>query len=220
MVNSLKEHEIKLSPSILNIPLNEVNEKIEKIKQHIDYIHIDVMDGKFVTNCTDGEKMFDVASKTEKKPLDVHLMVENPLEEIEKYKGAEIITFHIESVNSKEEALNVIKRIKELNAKAGISIRPKTSVSKITSLLDKLDLVLVMTVEPGYGGQKLIFEALDKIKELRDMGFKRLIEVDGGITTENSIQVRKTDVDIIVAGTAIFNADNIYEAIAKIKGET
>lgn len=217
MVDLLNNREVKLSPSILSVALEDVAVRLKKIEDLIDYVHIDVMDGKFVANKTNGVGMFDEARKASCKPLDVHLMVENPIEEIKKYKGAEVITFHIEAVKSEDEALEIIEMIKSFDAKAGISVRPNTSISTLINLLNKLDLVLIMTVEPGYGGQKLIPETLEKVKELRDLGFEGLIEVDGGINTENADLVRKYDVDVIVAGTAIFSAADELYAVEKIK---
>lgn len=218
MVDLFEKHEVKISPSILSLKLENVHNKIAKIEEYIEYIHIDVMDGKFVSNCTDGVGMFDKAKETSNKPLDVHLMVENPIEEVVKYEGAEIITFHIEAVNSYEEALKVIEKIKSLNAKVGVSVKPNTPVNVLEGLLDKIDLVLVMSVEPGYGGQKLIPETIDKIEELRKMGFDKMIEIDGGVTIENSPQIRQKSIDLIVAGTAIFGAEDEIEAINRIKG--
>lgn len=218
MVDGVNNRKIQISPSILSLKLEDIASKLAKIEEDIEYIHIDVMDGKFVTNCTDGIGMFNKAKEGSNKPLDVHLMVENPLEEVSKYEGAEIITFHIEAVNSYEEALKVIEKIKSLNAKVGISVRPNTAVSVLTDVLDKIDLVLVMSVEPGYGGQKLITETIDKIDELRKLGFNKLIEIDGGVTVENSQKIRETSIDLIVAGTAIFGANDEIEAIRKIKG--
>lgn len=217
MVDGVNNRKIQISPSILSLKLEDIASKLAKIEEYIEYIHIDVMDGKFVTNCTDGIGMFNKAKEGSNKPLDVHLMVENPLEEVSKYEGAEIITFHIEAVNSYEEALKVIEKIKSLNAKVGISVRPNTAVSVLTDVLDKIDLVLVMSVEPGYGGQKLITETIDKIDELRKLGFNKLIEIDGGVTVENSQKIRETSIDLIVAGTAIFGANDEIEAIRNIK---
>lgn len=222
-VENVKNHgriirKIIISPSILNVPLEEIPEKLKEIEDKIDYIHIDVMDGKFVPNQTDGVKMFQVAKGVSSKPLDVHLMVENPLNEIKKYEGAEIITFHIEAVENENEAMSVIKEIKKLSAKVGISVKPDTSVKWLKNILNELDLILVMTVEPGYGGQKLIIETLKKVVELREMGFEKLIEVDGGITVENIEIVKDAGVDVIVSGSAIFKAENMRESIRKIKG--
>lgn len=212
-----QNRKIRISPSILSLPINEISERIKKVEDNIDYIHIDVMDGKFVTNITNGVEMFNEAKKASNKPLDVHLMVENPIEEMKKYKGADIITFHIEAVEA-TQTLNVIEAVKMQGAKVGISIKPNTSVKSLINILDKIDLVLIMTVEPGYGGQELIKEALLKVSELRNLGYEKIIEVDGGINLENAPEVRITGVDIIVAGTAIFSAENENIAINKIRG--
>lgn len=212
------KRKIKISPSILSVSLDDVPGKLKLVEKNIDYIHIDVMDGKFVSNKTSGVEMFDVAKKNIDKPLDVHLMVENPLEEVEKYIGAKIITFHIEAVENEEEAIKVIEKIHSYGANAGISIRPNTKVSELNNLLKKIELVLVMTVEPGYGGQKLIPEVLEKITELREKGYKGEIEIDGGVTIENISKVKEYDLDIIVAGTAVFSAEDENDAILKIKG--
>lgn len=209
---------VKISPSTLNISLEEMPEKLKEIEKEIDYVHIDVMDGKFVSNLTDGAGMFKTAKLACNKPLDVHLMVSEPLEEIKKYEGAEIITFHMEAVKNQGEALKVIQEIKNLDSQVGISIKPGTEVEVLEDILDKIDMILIMTVEPGYGGQKLIQDTLNKVKQLREMGFHKLIEVDGGITIENAEIVRNAGVDIIVAGTAVFAAENKIEAIRKIKG--
>jgi len=215
--NNLSKNQIKISPSVLSLQIENIYERVKKIEKNIEYIHIDVMDGKFVTNSTDGVAMFNEAKKVSSQMLDVHLMVENPLEEITKYKGAEIITFHIESLETDKEILEVIEEIRKLNAKVGISIKPNTPVSILTKWLDKIDLVLIMTVEPGYGGQKLIYDVLPKVKELRDLGFDKLIEADGGITIDNAKDVINAGVDIIVVGTAIFNAEDENEVILTIK---
>lgn len=221
MVKSCENKKIMISPSILNVPLEKVSEKLKKVRNDIEYVHIDVMDGKFVTNCTDGVGMFEAAKAVSDRPLDVHLMVAEPENEIEKYKGAEFITIHLEAFegkNREEKFLKVAEKIRNLDAKVGISIKPNTKVSELTNLLKEVDLILIMTVEPGYGGQKLIAEALEKVTELRNLGFEKLVEVDGGINIENASYVRNYDIDIIVAGTAVFGAENENEAIRKIKG--
>lgn len=224
MVESLSERKVKISPSILNVSFERLESELNQIEENIEYIHIDVMDGKFVTNQTNGVQMFEKAKENSSKPLDVHLMVEDPINEIEKYKGAEIITFHLEAMpleNREEACLKVIEKIKSVNAKVGISIKPKTLVSELINfhkILDKIDLILIMTVEPGYGGQKFNNEMLQKVIELRKTGFQKLIEVDGGVTVENSKQIRDAGVDIIVAGTAIFSAEDKNRIIRKLKG--
>ena len=211
--------EIKLSASILNVRKLELHSKIAELKEVIDYIHIDVMDGVFVPNKTPGIDMFKNAKRFETKPLDVHLMVQEPERELSNYDGASIITFHIETIlNTKTMTIDMQKfdkissEIKELGAKVGISIKPNTTVNLLRNILRKVDLILVMTVEPGYGGQKLIPSTLDKIESIKKMGFKGVIEVDGGITVENVSQVKERGATLIVAGTGLFEADNPFEA--------
>ena len=211
--------EVKLSASILNVRKLELHSKIAELKEVIDYIHIDVMDGVFVPNKTPGIDMFKNAKRFETKPLDVHLMVQEPERELSNYDGASIITFHIETIlNTKTMTIDMQKfdkissEIKELGAKVGISIKPNTTVNLLRNILRKVDLILVMTVEPGYGGQKLIPSTLDKIESIKKMGFKGVIEVDGGITVENVSQVKERGATLIVAGTGLFEADNPFEA--------
>lgn len=213
------EKEAKIAVSVLNIPIKEIPNAINEMAEEIDLIHIDVMDGKFVTNCTNGVEMFKMAQNSNVKiPIDVHLMIENPDAALPDYKGADIITFHIEAVKSEKEAKNLINKIKNIGAKVGVSIKPNTTADTLKSLLPYIDVILLMTVEPGYGGQKLLFEPLEKIGELRKMGFEKIIEVDGGISLENSDIVRKMGADILVAGTAVFSSKDKLEAIKRLKG--
>lgn len=209
---------IKISPSILSLPLEKISENLQEIQEEIDFVHIDVMDGKFVTNETNGLEMFHIAKKSCNLPMDVHLMVENPMAVVSDYLGADIITFHREAVETIEEAKQVLKKIKSLGAKAGISIKPNTSVTTLNGLLEAVDLILIMTVEPGYGGQKWIPETLLKIEKLRNIGFTKWIEVDGGIHTENAKLVKEKGADILVAGTAIFSASDKQKVIEELKG--
>lgn len=223
-MEDFKYGEIKLSGSILNVNPLEVHSKITEVDGLLDYIHIDVMDGVFVPNRTDGIKMFKDNKRLENKPFDVHLMVENPLHEIVNYIGASIITFHIETlINSKTMQLDmelfydISREIRRMGAKVGIAIKPNTTVSFLRNLLNKVDLVLVMTVEPGFGGQKLIESTLNKIEKVREMGFKGMLEVDGGITLENAITVIEKGANVIVAGTSLFGAEDVYDAAWTIK---
>lgn len=216
--------EPQLSASILNANKIELHSKIVELDGLLDYIHIDVMDGVFVPNKTDGIDMFKNAKRTENKPLDVHLMVENPIQVISNFDGASIISFHIETIiNSKSMTLDMNKfyelayEIKYMGAQVGVAIKPNTSVSLLRNILNKIDVVVVMTVEPGYGGQKLIESTLEKIEKIREMGYTKSIEVDGGITCQNAIEPIKRGADIIVAGTALFDADDIYDAGWQIK---
>ena len=219
-------NKVMLSPSILNVDKFKLHSYLSEIDSYTSYIHIDVMDGIFVPNKTDGIAMYKEVKRIEKKPLDVHLMVVDPIDEIDNYKDAGIITFHVETIiNPSNMRINllefdkIVKKIKSYGAKVGIAIKPRTTISLLINLLDKVDNILVMTVEPGYGGQKLIPSTLDKINSLRKMGYKGIIEVDGGITTENAKEVIDRGANLIVAGTAIFGATDIKEAASKIVGE-
>ena len=223
--NMLLNNNAYLSASVLNIAPVEMHSSLLEIYDILDYIHIDVMDGVFVPNKTNGIDMFKDIIRYEKTPLDVHLMVAEPSRVICNFKGASIITFHIETViNDKTMAIDmekfneIVEEIKKVGAKVGVSIKPNTTESLLRRIISKVDLVLVMTVEPGYGGQKLITHTLNKIENVRKMGFDGLLEVDGGINTENAETVRKLGANIIVAGTALFGAEDIRKAAKLIKG--
>ncbi len=208
---------VKIAPSILAANYAKLGEEIEIVeKAGADFIHIDVMDGKFVPNCTDGEFMIKVAKEHTKLPLDVHLMVENPIEYSKNFFDATNITFHIEAV-TEGQAKELIKSLKEKGIKVGISIKPNTSIETLKPYLDKIDMVLVMTVEPGFGGQKLIPETIEKIKLLRKENPFLDIEVDGGINLETANTVIKAGANILVAGTAIFKAEDKASIIQKMK---
>ena len=220
-----ERNEVYLSGSILKLNPIELHVKILEINDLLDYIHIDVMDGVFVPNKTNGIEMFKEIKRFEKLPLDVHLMVEEPLQVISNFKDARFITFHIETViNDRTMAIDldkfngIVQEIRSLGAKVGVAIKPNTTASLLRLVLSKVDMVLVMTVEPGYGGQKLIPHTMSKIENIRKMGFKGLIEVDGGITTENSKELINLGANMIVAGTALFEAEDMREAAIKLKG--
>ena len=206
--------ELKLSPSILNADFEKINEEIAEIEEFAEMIHLDAMDGKFVPNKTFGSEF--VSTIKTKLPLDCHLMIENPENEIEAYAkaGASIITFHFEAVKKPKE---IIDKIHSLNCKAGISIKPSTPVSEIKSLLDSLDLVLVMGVEPGLGGQKFMDSCIPKIKELRELKPELDIEVDGGINKETLPIVKEAGANVFVVGSAIFNSADRKAAILEIR---
>lgn len=190
-----------------------------------DYYHIDVMDGKFVEKNTE-EKMYTFTNEIKQMsnlPLDVHFMVENIKENIDRYLifKPHIITFHLEACKDKEEVEKHIKYIQENGIKVGISIKPKTKVEDIFEFLPYLHLVLIMTVEPGKGGQKLIPETVEKVKVLKQYIEKNnldtYIEVDGGINPETVSLVKEAGADIIVAGSAIISAENYKEVIDTLK---
>lgn len=209
---------VKVAPSILAADMNDLEAEVKRIVEAGgDYIHIDVMDGKFVNNITPGLKMLKEARKATNITLDVHLMVENPKEYMMDFlEEADIITFHVEA--TKEEGIEeIIALLKGKGKKVGISIKPKTPVKAIEKYLKKVDMVLIMTVEPGFGGQKLILETVEKIKEIKELEPNLDIEVDGGINVETAQLVKKAGANILVAGTAVFGCEDAREVINELK---
>ena len=217
---------VEVSTSILSVKKEDalgIFYNLEVAKT--DYFHIDVMDGKFVEQDTT-EVMHEYCSHIKQisnLPLDVHLMVEDVKSYIDSFIPYEpnIITFHLEACKDKEEVLNLIKYIKENNIKVGISIKPNTKVEEILKYLPLVHLVLVMTVEPGYGGQKLIPETIDKVKALKsyisENNIEVDIEVDGGINLENKDQLKQAGANMIVAGSSIISSKDYKETIRMIK---
>lgn len=212
---------VKVAPSILSADFRNLEQEIRKVEQAgADLIHIDVMDGHFVPNITIGPFVVSAVRKTTKLPLDVHLMVENPDKYIVAFAkaGADIITIHVEaSRNIRED----IGKIKENQAKPGLVINPGTKVEKLFPYLGKIEMVLVMSVNPGFSGQKFMPEVLPKIKTLRkkilDLGLKTLdLEVDGGITPLTAPEVVKAGANVLVAGSAVFGAKDYKSVIDKL----
>jgi len=194
---------IQIAPSILSADFGRLNEDIASVEPHCDLIHVDVMDGHFVPNLTFGAPV--VAWIKSKLPLDVHLMIESPEKYLEDFAkaGSEMITVHAEACENLDE---IIDKIHELGCKAGVSIKPATPVQEIESVLDKLDLVLVMSVEPGFGGQGFIHEVVPKISKIRELKPDLDISVDGGINDETAKIVKDAGANILVAGSYIFKA--------------
>ena len=206
--------EIKIAPSILSADFGRLNEDIVTVDSDCDYIHVDVMDGHFVPNLTFGAPVVkDIKSK---KPLDVHLMIDNPIEYIDDFvkAGAHVLTFHYEAVDNPVPLLNMIK---ERGIKAGISIKPGTDIKLVEEIVPQLDWFLVMSVEPGFGGQSFMPSALDKIKWLREKAPKLDIAVDGGINAETGKLCVEAGANILVAGSYIFKAENRIEAINSLR---
>jgi len=200
--------DIKISPSILSADFSNLGREIQNLERaKADLIHIDVMDGHFVPNITIGPEVINKLRKYTSLPFDVHLMISPVHDFIKNFAdaGADIITIHPEATN---DLVSSIKKIKSYNKKVGVSLNPETSVDKALPILSMIDLVLIMSVNPGFGGQKFMEETLEKVKVLRKeidtKKFKTQIEIDGGINFENAKMAKKAGVDILVSGTTIF----------------
>jgi len=213
---------IKLAPSILSADFARLGEQVaEATEAGADYIHVDVMDGRFVPPITIGAPVVAAIKKWTNLPLDVHLMIESPENQINQFAeaGADIITVHIEVCPKIEQ---IVSAIKGLGVKAGVSLNPETPLSAISEILPSLDLVLVMTVNPGYGGQPFIEATLDKIADLRAeldrKGLSAELEVDGGINARVAPKVVKAGARVLVAGAAVFSSGKtVKEALAELR---
>jgi len=207
--------DIKVSPSILSADFGRLNDDIKTVEEHADYIHVDVMDGHFVPNLTFGAPV--VRCIKSKLPLDVHLMIANPEIYIEDFAkaGADVLTIHFETVDDLHE---ILAKIKENGMRAGVSIKPGTEVKILEEYLDELDWVLIMSVEPGFGGQGFMDSAIDKIKWLRERAPELDIAVDGGINDETGRQCAAAGANVLIAGSYIFGAEDRREAIDLLKG--
>lgn len=217
-----KNRKIKIAPSILSADFARLGEQVQEVtKAGADYIHVDVMDGRFVPQITIGAPVVAALRPWTDLPLDVHLMIESPDQQINQFAraGASIITVHMETCLHIHRSIHLIK---ETGCKAGISINPATSINVLDEILPEVDLVLVMTVNPGFGGQTFIESTLNKIARLRTELDRRKIkaelEVDGGINTSTAPRVVKAGATVLVAGAAIFKSrDTVKQAIKKLR---
>ena len=213
---------VKIAPSILSANFARMGEEVKSLEVNgADLVHCDVMDGVFVNNITFGIKMVEDLRKITTLPLDCHLMIVHPEKYVERFAkaGADIITVHYEACQ--ENLKEVLELIKSTGVKCGAVINPDTPVEKIKEVIPLCDMVLVMSVFPGFGGQKFIPDALDKLKEVRaiiDASGKEIdLQIDGGVTMENVEVIKNAGANVIVAGSAVFNAEDRAKVIATLK---
>lgn len=214
--------EAKVAPSLLSADFGNLARDIQEINASTaDYLHVDIMDGVFVPNISMGFPVLKAIKKNSQKPLDVHLMIVNPDQYIERFRdaGAAILTVHYEACTHLHRT---IAHIKDCGMLAGVALNPHTPVEVLADIIQDLDLVLIMTVNPGYGGQKFIEHSYAKLLRLKQMlkeaGSNAIVEVDGGVNFDNAEKLVNHGVSLLVAGNTVFSAPNKAEAVSKLKG--
>lgn len=210
-----------IAPSILAANFGKINEEVKMLNtSQADWVHVDVMDGSFVPNISFGFPVVKAIKKVSKLPLDVHLMIDAPDRYLKEFKeaGAEILTVHIEAC---PHLHRTVQQIKELGMKAGVALNPHTNVDSLADVIENLDLVCLMSVNPGFGGQKFIYNTIPKTKKLKALIETRntptMIEIDGGVGLQNAEKLLQAGADVLVAGSAVFKADDPKETIKKLK---
>ena len=210
-----------IAPSVLAADFSKLGEDLKMINESdADWLHVDIMDGMFVPNISFGQNIVKTMSKVCTKPLDVHLMIEQPGRYVESFReaGAEVITVHVEAT---KHLHRVIQQIKATGAKAGVALNPHSNIHLIEDVLEDLDLVCIMSVNPGFGGQKFIYQTLPKLRYLKEVCDKRnlspYIEVDGGVGLQNAESILQAGANVLVAGSAVFKSEDPKATISKLK---
>lgn len=212
---------LQIAPSILAADFGNIQKEVEMLNaSQADYIHVDIMDGIFVPNISFGVPVTEAIHRHAQKPLDVHLMIQQPDLYLEAFRnvGAEILTVHLEACTHLHRTLQAIKK---LGAKAGVAINPHTPIDSLRDVIDELDLVCVMSVNPGFGGQRFIENTYSKVMRLKELltskGSKALIEIDGGVNLQNAPLLLQAGADVLVAGSFVFSAPDPQATIAELK---
>ena len=217
----MRRHPITIAPSILSCDFARIADEIARAEAAgADWLHVDVMDGHFVPNLTIGPPVVESVDKASRVPLDVHLMISDPRRYAEAFAkaGADVLTFHVEVCENASVARDVVRSFREHGvAKVGVALNPNTELERIEPFLEEVDLVLVMSVFPGFGGQKFMPEVLAKTRRLRELGYAGHVEMDGGLNGETLPRCAAAGADVLVSGSALFGAGDMGAAIARFR---